>query len=84
MVDVVRLGDPQGAEAAQGKLGDLVADLVADLRSIVRMLEHHLQRQETLIDVTAVAPRAQRHTLILHPGDAQAIEQLWAAVLGEV
>ena len=48
MVDVVRLGDPQGAEAAQGKLGDLATDLVADLSSIVRMLEHHLQCQGLL------------------------------------
>ena len=75
MVDVVRLGDPQGAEAAQGKLGDLAADLVADLRSIVRMLEHHL-RHQGLSDVTAAPGRAQCHIVKLYPGDAQAIRQI--------
>ena len=72
MVDVVRLGDAQGAEAAQGKLGDLAADLVADLRSIVRMLEHHLHRQG-FSDVTVAPAQAQCHIVKLYPGDAQAI-----------
>ena len=75
MVDVVGLGDTQGAEAAQGKLGDLAADLIADLRSIVCMLEHHLRRQG-LSDVTAAPGRAQRHSMKLYPGDAQAIGQI--------
>ena len=66
LVDVVRLGDPQGPEAAQGKLGDLAADLVADLRSIVRMLAappagpqgslmslpHHLERSRQILGFT--------------------------------